>query len=126
VVRHDQVRVAGQLHARDVDALTREHVELGDEDRRVDHDTVADDGGDVRVEHAARHQLQREHLVTHDDAVPRVVAALVTNDEVALLRQVVGEAALALVTPLGADDHRPRHASSPRNATNTGVTLTRG
>ena len=32
---------------------------------------------------------------------------------VALLRQVVGEAALALVTPLGADDHRARHQWLP-------------
>ena len=42
-------------------------------------------GGDVRVEHAARHELQREHLVADDDAVARVVAALVADDEVALL-----------------------------------------
>ncbi len=125
VVRHDQVRVARQLHARGVDALALEHVELVDEHRGVDDHAVADDGGDVRVEHAARHQLQREHLVADDDAVARVVTTLVANDEVALLRQVVGEAALALVTPLGADDHRPRHASSPDNATNTGVTLER-
>ena len=103
--------------ARRVDALALEHVELGDEHRGVDDDTVADDGGDVRVEHAARHQLEREHLVADDDAVARVVTTLVANDEVALLRQVVGEAALAFVTPLGADDHRARHDCPPRNAT---------
>ncbi len=113
VVRHDQVRVARELHARRVDALALEHVELVDEHRGVDHHAVADDGGDVRIEHAARHQLQREHLVADDDAVSRVVTTLVANDEVALLRQVVGEAALAFVTPLGADDHRARH-TSPR------------
>ena len=43
VVRHDQVRVARELHARRVDALAREHVELGDEHRGVDDDAVADD-----------------------------------------------------------------------------------
>ena len=95
--------------------LRLEHVELGDEHRRVDHHAVADHRGDVRVEHAARHQLQREHLAVDHDAVAGVVAALVAHDQVALLGQVVGEAALALVTPLGADDHRARHAALTSN-----------
>ena len=53
--------------------------------RGVDDDAVADDRGDVRVEHAARHELEREHLVVDDDAVARVVTTLVAHDEVALL-----------------------------------------
>ena len=71
--------------ARRVDALALEHVELGDQHRGIDDHAVADDRGDVRVEHAARHELQREHLAVDHDAVPRVVAALVADDEVALL-----------------------------------------
>ena len=89
--------------------LRLEHVELGDQHRGIDDHAVADHRRDVRVEHAARHELEREHLAVDHDAVAGVVAALVAHDELALLRQVVGEAALALVAPLGADDHRARH-----------------
>ncbi len=124
VVRHDQVRVAGELHARHVDALGREHVELGDEHRGVDHHAVADDRRDVGEEHAARHQLECEDVVAHHDAVARVVPALVADDVIGLLGEVVGEATLALVTPLGADDHGAAHGSLRENATK-GVTLGR-
>ena len=124
VVRHDQVRVARELHARHVDALGREHVELGDQHRGVDHHAVADDRRDVRVEHAARHELEREDVVADHDAVARVVAALVADDVVGLLGEVVGEPTLALVTPLGADDHRAAHWDLPGNATK-GATLGR-
>ncbi len=111
MVGHDQVRVARELHARGVDALALEHVELGDEHRGVDHHAVADDGGHVRVEHAAGHQLQGEHLGADHDAVARVVTTLIADDEVALLGQVVGETSLAFVAPLGADDHRAGHGN---------------
>ena len=58
------------------DSLTRavstplrlEHVELGEQHRGVDDDAVADHRDDVRVEHAARHELEREHLAVDDDA----------------------------------------------------------
>ena len=112
--------------------MADERVELLDEHRGVDHHAVADHRRDVRVEHAARHELEREHVVADDDAVAGVVAALVADHEVRLLREVVGESALAFVTPLGADDHRARHENLTRvrperarsNATK-GVTLRR-
>ena len=110
VVRHDQVRVAGELAGvtcRCPCAL--EHVELVDEHDRVDDDAVADDRRDVRVEDAARHELELEHLAVDHERVPGVVTALVAHDELALLGEVVGELALALVTPLGSDDHRAGH-----------------
>ena len=68
-------------------------------------------GGDVRVEHAARDELQREDGAVDHDAVPGVVAALIAHHQLAFLREVVGEAALALVAPLGPDDHRARHVT---------------
>ena len=80
--------------------------------RRVDDHAVADDRGDVVVEDAARHQLEGEGLAVDHDGVPGVVAALVADDHLHLLGQEVGELALALITPLGPDDHGCGHACS--------------
>src|SRR5262249_60395250 len=123
VVRHDQVRVAGRGQPAGVDALGLEHVELFDKDRRLDDDAVADDGRHVVVQDPAGDELQREDLAVDDDRVPGVVPALVADDQLALLGEVVGEAALAFVAPLGPDDHRAGH----RNLTTvaTAITLTR-
>jgi hypothetical protein len=109
VVRHDQMRVARHTQAAGVDALRCEHVELLDEHGRLDDDTVADDGRHVVVEDPAGNELQREHFAVDDDRVAGVVPALVADDQLALFGEVVGEPALALVAPLGPDDHRAGH-----------------
>ena len=88
-----------------------EHVELGEQHARIDHDAVADDRRDVVVEDAARDELQGEGLAVDDDRVPGVVAALVADDQVHLLGDEVGELALALVTPLGTDDDGRGHGA---------------
>jgi hypothetical protein len=112
VVRHDHVRAAADTDALDVDATRDEHVELVDQRHGVDHDAVADDRGDVRVEHARRGEPELEHLVAADDRVAGVVAALVAHDHRGLLGEEVGGLALALVAPLQADDHGRRHQRS--------------
>ena len=89
--------------------LALEHVELVDQHRGIDHHAVADDGRHPRIEHAARHELELEHLAVDDERVAGVVAALVADDHRRLLGEIVGEPALALVAPLGADDHRAGH-----------------
>ena len=109
VVRHDQVGVAREPQVGGGHALGLEHVDLGEEHGRVDDHAVADDRRDVRVEDPARHELDLEDLAVDHDGVARVVATLVAHDEGRLLGEVVGEPTLALVTPLGADDHRARH-----------------
>src|SRR6185437_14053492 len=91
-------------------ALARQHVELLEEDSRVDDDTVADDGGDVVVEDAARHELQRKGLAVHHDAVARVVPALIADDHVHLATEMVSQLALPLVAPLGPDHNGCGHA----------------
>ena len=110
VVRHDQVGVAAHPQAAAVDATRGQHVDLVEQHRRVDHDAVADDRRDERVEDTARDELEGERLTVDDDGVPGVVAALVADDHRHLLGQEVGELTLALVAPLGADDHGSGHA----------------
>jgi hypothetical protein len=114
VVGHDQVGVAGERQAGRVDSLAGQHVQLGQEHGRVDHHAVADDRGDVGVEDPGGYELECERLPVGDDGVPGVVAALVADHHVHLVGQQVGEATLALVPPLGADDHRPRHRAALR------------
>jgi hypothetical protein len=113
VVRHDQVRIAREPEATRLDAAGLERVELGEQHVRVHDHAVADDRHDPGVEDPARHELELEHLAVDDERVPGVVAALVADAQRSLFRQVVGEPTLALVTPLGADDHCSRHDRSP-------------
>ena len=98
------MRVAAHQEPAAVDALLSEPIDLGEQHRGVDHDAVADDRRDVVVEDAAGHQLEGERLAVDDDGVTGVVAALVADDDLHLLGDEVGELALALVAPLGADD----------------------
>ena len=91
--------------------LRVEHVELVEQHRGVHHDAVADDRHDPRIEDAARHELQLEHLAVHDERVAGVVPALIADAQRSFLGEVVGEPTLALVAPLGPDDYRPRHAA---------------
>ncbi len=108
----DQVCVARHLETRARDATALERVELVEEGRHVDDDTVRDHRGDVVVQNARRDQLQRVPLAVDDDRVPRVVPALVAHDVGVFLRQQVDDLGFALVTPLGSDDDGDRHARS--------------
>ena len=89
-----------------------EPVELGEQHLRVDDHAVADDRHDPRVEDPARHELELEHLAVDHERVAGVVAALVADAQRRFLGQVVGEPTLALVAPLGPDDHCSRHDRS--------------
>ena len=110
-----------------VDAAALEHVELVEQHHGVDHHTVADDRRHPRVEHAARHELELEHLAVDHERVAGVVPALVAHDHRRLFGEVVGELALALVAPLGADDHcaghKRLHVTLPPGRPLFGVTL---
>ena len=112
VVRQDQVGVAAQLEPGAVDALRGRACRSRQQHRRVDDDAVADHGSDVVVQDSAGHQLESEGLTVDDDGVTRVVAALIADDQMHLLGDEIGELALALVAPLGADDDRRGHGAS--------------
>ena len=109
VVGQDQVGAGRQLEPLAIDAAALEHVDLVEQHLRVDHHAVADDRGDVVVEHARRDELEGERLAVDDERVPGVVPTLVADDQVHLLGEEVGELALALVAPLGSDHDGRRH-----------------
>ena len=108
VPRHDQVRVAGQDHDAGVDAALLELVELGDQHLGVD-DAAGADHRDLAGDDAARASADLERLVADDDRVPGVRPALVAADHIRALRKQVDDLALALVSPLCADDDGRRH-----------------
>src|SRR5206468_12442188 len=81
-----------------------------------DDDAIADQAPLARVEHARRHQVEHDRVVAAADAVPGVRAALVSGDDVGLLGQTIDDLSLALVAPLGAHDHRARHATALRGS----------
>ncbi len=106
VVGHDQVRVGRQLQVRDADPGALQAVDLTQQHPRVDDDPVADHARLLGVEDPRRDQVEGERLAVTDDRVARVVASLVADDRGSPLGEQIGDLALALVAPLGADyDH---------------------
>ncbi len=110
VVRHDQMGVAADHQPAGVDPPDRQAVELGQKDGRVHHDAIPDDGRDVFVEDAARHQLEGEGLSIDHNAVTGIVATLVADHEIHFAGKEVGQLALPLVAPLGPDHNGCGHA----------------
>ena len=111
VVRHDQVRVGADPQAGEVDPLRAQVVELVGEHLRVDHDAVADRAVLARVEDPGRDQVELPLDVVADDRVAGVVAALEADHEIRVLGEQIDDLALALVAPLGADDHDAGHSA---------------
>ena len=119
VVRRDDVRVGADHEAGHVDPSRLERVELPEQRLGRDHDPVADHAGAPGGEDPAGQQVGRELLAVDDDRVARVVAAAGADHEVdgvgtrlVLGGQQVGRLALALVAPLGSEDHDRGHPHS--------------
>jgi hypothetical protein len=111
---HDQVRVPGQEHhALGLVAARLEVVQLGDQNLGIDH-TARPDRAPLPGDDAGWDLPDPVRLPAGHDRVARVRAALVAADEVRLLRQQIDDLALALVSPLRADDHGRGHAPQCR------------
>ncbi len=106
VVRQDQR--AGRT---DAQALAYRHTlffQLGDlTQQRIgsDHHAVADQTLHIVTQDAGRNQVQHGLLTVDDQGMSGIVAALVTHDRSRLIGQQIDDLALALITPLGAQDH---------------------
>src|SRR5207247_2286545 len=83
-----------------------ELLELLAEEREVDDGPRTEYAERVRIEDAARHEVELEGAVLVDDGVSGVVAALEPDDQVRLLRQEVRDLAFAFVAPLSPDAGR--------------------
>ena len=109
VVRHDKVRVVGNLQVLAGDALGLKHGHFLHEHARVYHDAVADDRHGVLVHDPGGHQVQRQLLVAVNDGVAGVIASLEAHHVIVVAGDEVGDLTLAFVAPLGADEHCAGH-----------------
>ena len=78
--------------------------DLVEEFLHVDHGPVSDDGELARPYDPGRQSVELENLVSDDDGVSGIVAALETDDEIRLLVEIVDDLSFTFVSPLGPDD----------------------
>jgi hypothetical protein len=113
VVRRDDVGVAADQELGRVDAALVQPAQLGEQDRRVDDDAVADDRRAAGRQDSGREQVEGVLLVAHDYRVAGVVAALVAHHIVDGTTEQVRRLSLAFVTPLSTEQHKCGHARTP-------------
>ena len=111
VVRHDDVglRADHQPAGGHVNALGVQLVQFLAEDDRVQDHAVADEALLARMKDTRGDEVQDALLAVDHQGVPRVVAALETDDGVRALGEHVDDLAFALVSPLGAENHDIGH-----------------
>src|ERR1035437_2355577 len=76
---------------------------------RVDHQAVPDHCQFAGSQDAARNELQHELLLADKYRMARVMAALISSDDIEPFREQVDDLTLALVSPLGAQDDDVSH-----------------
>src|SRR5207253_1275701 len=109
VPRHDEMRAVAYAQVRGGDPALLELSELATEEREIDDAPGTENANRIGIEYSTRHEMKLEGAVLVDDSVAGVVAALESDDHIRLLRQEVGDLALAFVAPLSTDDGRYRH-----------------
>jgi hypothetical protein len=101
-----------------------ERIHLFDEDLWVNDDPRPDHRSAMRIEDAGGNKVQGILLAVHDDRVAGVVTTLVTDHNVGLGGEQVGDFSFALVPPLDPDESDSGHyrsALSIRNLMRTCV-----
>ena len=106
VRRRDDVRPRTDEEAfrRQVHAARPKLVHLGEQVDGIDDHAVAKHAAGALVENAGRDQMQFENFIAHGDGVTGIVAPGVTGHHVRPGAKHVGDATLAFIAPLGADD----------------------
>ncbi len=114
VVGHDDMRVAVDHQLRIIFEIAAffKIIDLLQKDARVEHHPVGDYAALAFVQNAGRNQMQNRLLLAHHEGVSGVVAALVTDDLIGILRVNINNFSLAFVTPLGADNHNIGHKNN--------------
>ena len=105
------MRVAREADCLGRDAAPLEVVELFDEDAGID-DAAGAEHALLAPEDARGHVLELVGLAVGDDRVAGVGTALVAAHEVGMLGEQIDDLALALVSPLRADDDCRGHGES--------------
>ncbi len=119
VQRQDQRRVLGDAEIVAAD-LHPERLDLGDllgKRPGVDHDAVADHRELALAHHAGGQQRELVGGAVDHQRMAGIMAALEAHHDIGALGQPIDDLALALVAPLGADDHDIGHVKSSTGRT---------
>ena len=117
VIRHQQMRVGRDQQPLGVDAAIFQTLQLVEQYAGIDHHAVADHVGDAWRQDPRWNEVQREILAgRQDDGMPGIVPALIPHDPLHAATEQVGGLTLALVAPLGADEHDCRHGIVSRSS----------
>jgi hypothetical protein len=84
---------------------------LRSEALRVDDCAIAHDTDGILMQDAGGNEVEFVLLLTDDDSVAGVVAALIADNEVRLFGEKVGHFALALIAPLRSNNYLDRHSN---------------
>ena len=71
---------------------------------RIEHDAVADEVHHAGAKNADGQQVRRVFFVADADGMAGVGAAAIADDDIGVLGEKIDDLALALVSPLQADD----------------------
>ena len=110
-VEGDVVRQDQRAGFADDDALARGHaagfelVQLLEQGLGRQHHAVADQALNAVAQHARRDQVQHGFLTIDDERMAGIVPALKADHGCGLIGEQIDDLALALVAPLGADNH---------------------
>ena len=98
-----------QVFGANGNTLLPEPLHLGNQRMRIDHHAIADDRELARPYDTGRKQAQLVADSVDDQRMSGIVATLKAHNDIGPLRQPVDDLALALVSPLRADDHHISH-----------------
>ena len=103
----NHVRAIADLELlRDFDPGGFEILDFGDQRRRVDHQSVADDRLLPGAQDSAGNQLQNEGFVADSDRMAGVMAALIAHHHLEPVRKKIDDLPFSFVSPLGSQyDH---------------------
>ncbi len=102
VIRHSDDRTVAdfQIVGRDFHALRAQTGGFFVKEFKVDDHAATEHVDDVLAQNSRRKQIQNKFPPFVDHGVPRIVAALITADDVVLRRKQIDHSALAFVAPV--------------------------
>ena len=113
--KHDVGAIADQQVSVDTTIEADNPVEFLKECSRIDHDAAGDNRFDAGPEYPGRQKRELVGLATELNGVPRVVAPLVSDNDVVVFGQQVDDLALGLVAPLKTNHGSGRHGVAIRS-----------
>ena len=105
VVRQNHMGAVADADAADIDALLNHAVHFLQHNLRVKGNTIAHHAQSTLVKNAGRHQAQLVLRAINGNSMAGIAAALIADNSLSLLCQIIYDFTLTFVTPLGAQNY---------------------